>query len=208
MGHHSEAFIGIDTAKLRNAMRLRRQAVRGRCGITAKWTRAEQATRTLIAKLAAKYVKLTFCYEAGPTGYGLQRLIERLGHTCFVVAPLLILDHPEQRFAPEEMPQAERQAGERIGRREQAIREALASWSLAPIVAALMAMRGIDLVAAVTMLAEIGDLSRFENPRRLMAHLSLVSVRLDRRGRQRPRAARADLRPVRNPRLGMVHQLL
>lgn len=72
------------------------------------------------------------------------------------------------------MLQAERQAGERIGRLEQAIREALADWSLAPIVPALMAMRGIDLVAAVTVLAEIGDLSRFENPRQLMAYLGLV----------------------------------
>jgi transposase len=45
---------------------------------------------------------------------------------------------------------------------------------MAPIVPALMAMRGIDLVAAVTVLAEIGDLSRFENPRQLMAYLGLV----------------------------------
>jgi transposase len=33
---------------------------------------------------------LTFCYEAGPTGYGLYRLIKRLGHDCIVVAPSLI----------------------------------------------------------------------------------------------------------------------
>jgi transposase len=44
----------------------------------------------VVAGLAAKYRKLTFCYEAGPTGYGLQRLIESLGHTCIVVAPSLI----------------------------------------------------------------------------------------------------------------------
>src|SRR5262247_4122363 len=69
---------------------------------------------------------------------------------------------------------SERQAGERIGRLDQAIREALDGWSLAPIVPALMAMRGIDLVAAVTVLAEIGDLSRFESPRQLMAYLGLV----------------------------------
>ena len=41
-------------------------------------------------KLAAKYLRLTFCYEAGPTGYGLHRLIESLGHACVVVAPSLI----------------------------------------------------------------------------------------------------------------------
>lgn len=38
----------------------------------------ETATRKMVASLAAKYRKLTFCYEAGPTGYGLQRLIESL----------------------------------------------------------------------------------------------------------------------------------
>jgi transposase len=37
-----------------------------------------------------------------------------------------------------------------------------------------MAMRGIDLVAAVTILAEIGDLSRFHNPRQVMAYVGLV----------------------------------
>ena len=35
-------------------------------------------------------------------------------------------------------------------------------------------MRGIDLIAAVAILAEIGDLSRFQNPRELMGYLGLV----------------------------------
>jgi transposase len=50
----------------------------------------EAAMRKLVAKLAAKYSHLTFCYEAGPTGYGLYRLIKSLGHECIVVAPSLI----------------------------------------------------------------------------------------------------------------------
>lgn len=41
-------------------------------------------------KLAGKYGRLTVCYEAGPTGYGLYRQIESLGHACLVVAPSLI----------------------------------------------------------------------------------------------------------------------
>jgi transposase len=259
VGHHSEAFIGIDTAKLRNAVAIAETGRRGEVRYLGEVDTSEAATRKLVVGLAARYRKLTFCYEAGPTGYGLQRLIERLGHTCIVAAPSLIpkragdrvktnrrdaeglarllrageltpvwvpdgrheamreltrareaalvdltrkrqqvssmllrlgrhypgikwnarhrswlanlrLDYPEQRFALEEMLQAERQAGERIGRLEQAIRETLADWTLAPIVPALMAMRGLDLVAAVTLLAEIGDLSRFENPRQLMAY--------------------------------------
>ena len=67
-----------------------------------------------------------------------------------------------------------RQEGERVERLEQAIREAVPEWSLAEVVTALQAMRGIDLIAAVTILAEIGDLSRFQNPRELMGYLGLV----------------------------------
>lgn len=73
-----------------------------------------------------------------------------------------------------QMLQAEHQAGERVQPIEQAIREAVPDWSLAAIVPAPMAMRGIDLVAAVTILAEIGDLARFASPRELMAYLGLV----------------------------------
>ncbi len=35
-------------------------------------------------------LRLRFCYEVGPTGYGLKRLIEDMGHACAVIAPSLI----------------------------------------------------------------------------------------------------------------------
>jgi hypothetical protein len=47
-----------------------------------------------------------------------------------------------------------RQESERVERLEKAIREAVPEWSLAVVVAALQAMRGIDLIAAVGVLAE------------------------------------------------------
>ena len=50
----------------------------------------------------------------------------------------------------------------------------LPDWTLAPVVAALQTMRGIALVNAATLIAELGDLSRFTNPRQLMAYLGLV----------------------------------
>jgi transposase len=52
------------------------------------------ATRKLVAKVAGRYDKLMFCYEAGPTGYGLFRLIKSLDHECVVVAPSLIPKKP------------------------------------------------------------------------------------------------------------------
>ena len=84
------------------------------------------------------------------------------------------LAHLEQRIALEEMLHAVRQAGDRIARLEQAIRAAVPDWSLAPSVTALMALRGIEFIAATTLLAEIGDLTRFRSPRELMAWLGMV----------------------------------
>jgi transposase len=45
---------------------------------------------------------------------------------------------------------------------------------LAPVVEALVALRGIDKLAATVILAELGDISRFDSPRQLMAYLGLV----------------------------------
>ncbi len=49
-------------------------------------------------------------------------------------------------------------------------------WTPAPVVATLQTMRGIALVNAATLIAEPGDLSRFGNPRQLMAYLGLGAV--------------------------------
>jgi Transposase and inactivated derivatives len=264
MAHHSEAFVALDTAKLRNAVAIADAGRYGETRYLGEIDNTEAATCKLVAQLASKYDRLTFCYEAGPTGYGLYRLIKSLGHDCIVAAPSLIpskpgdrvktnrrdavnlakllrageltavwvpdqrheamrdlvrargaavkdyrtkrqnvsslllrlglhypgkktwgrahmnwltglkLEHREQRIAFEEMLLAVRQVKERIERLEQAMREAVEDWSLAPVVAALQAMRGIDTVGAVAFLAELGDLSRFENPRQLMAYLGLT----------------------------------
>jgi transposase len=50
----------------------------------------------------------------------------------------------------------------------------LPDWSLAPVVLALQALRGMALVGAATLVAELGDITRFANPRQLMAYLGLV----------------------------------
>jgi len=63
----------------------------------------------------------------------------------------------------------------RRDRLEAQIEAALPEWSLAPVVQALQALQGIRLVTAATLVAEIGDITRFTNPRQLMANLGLVS---------------------------------
>lgn len=59
-------------------------------------------------------------------------------------------------------------------RLEAALREAVGSWRFYPAVLALQAMRGIQFVTAVGLLSEMGDLSRFEHPRQLMAWLGVT----------------------------------
>ena len=44
----------------------------------------------MVARLGRDRRRLSFCYEAGPCGYGLHRLLIGLGHDCIVVAPSLI----------------------------------------------------------------------------------------------------------------------
>jgi transposase len=265
VSNHSEAFVALDTSKLRNAVAIADGGRDSEVRYLGEIETCDAATAKLVRKLAAKYQRLTFCYEAGPTGYGLHRQITSLGHACIVVAPSLIpkrrgdkvktnrrdamslakllrageltpvwvpdsrheamrdltrardsavmdlrskrqqvsafllrqgrpypearktwtkahmgwlasqrFEHVEQRLVFEEMMLAIRQAQERLERLQQAIRLAVPDWSLAEVVTALMAMRGIDLISAVTFLAEIGDLSRFRTPSELMAYLGLV----------------------------------
>ena len=97
MGHRSGAFVGIDTSKLRNAVAVAEEGRGGDLRYLGEIDTTEAATRKLVTKLAAKYSQLTFCYEAGPTGYGLHRLIGKLGHDCIVAAPSLISRKPGVR---------------------------------------------------------------------------------------------------------------
>jgi transposase len=82
--------------------------------------------------------------------------------------------HPAQQVVLQEMVLAERHARERLGRIEAAIAELLPGWSLAPVVEALQALRGIRLVTAATIMVEAGDLGRFETARQFMGYLGLV----------------------------------
>src|SRR5215218_5781743 len=97
MAGSREAFVGIDAAKLRNAVAVADEGRDGEIRYLGEFDAAPESMRRLVARLAAKYDRLHFCYEAGPTGYGLYRLIVSLGHSCTVVAPSLIPRKPSDR---------------------------------------------------------------------------------------------------------------
>jgi transposase len=70
MGHHSEAFIGIDTAKLHNALAIAEAGRRGEVRYLGEVDASEVTTRKLVTKLAGRYRRLMFCYEAGRRATG------------------------------------------------------------------------------------------------------------------------------------------
>jgi transposase len=63
---------------------------------------------------------------------------------------------------------------ERLQRLEQERQDHVKSWRLNPVVEALQAWRGVQFIVAVTTVAALGDLPRFENPRQLMKYLGLI----------------------------------
>jgi transposase len=208
--------------------------------------------------------QLSFCYEAGPCGYGIHRQLTDLGWDCQVVAPSLIPRKAGDRVktdrrdslllarlhrageltavwvpdeaqealrdltrAREDMKHLQRQAKQRLSafllrhsqsydgkshwtqahyrwleglkfsqpvqqivfqeyvdtvkllsQRVAALDEQLKSAAAAaawwPVIEALMALRGVSLLTATTIVAEIGDLHRFASAPQLMAYLGLV----------------------------------
>ena len=82
--------------------------------------------------------------------------------------------HPAQQVVPQEQLDAVGEAERRRDRLGEQIRALVPTWSLAPVVTALQAMRGVAFLSAVVLAAEVGDFRRFANPRQLMAWLGLV----------------------------------
>jgi transposase len=83
-------------------------------------------------------------------------------------------DHPAQQIVLQDYIDAVTDAERRVDRLTLQITEHLPNWSMAPVATAIQAMRGVALINAVTIVAEVGDFSRFGNPRQLMAYLGLV----------------------------------
>src|SRR6516165_4070618 len=86
----------------------------------------------------------------------------------------LRFEHAVHHLVLEDCITAVEAATVRRDRLEAHIEAVLPDWSLAPVVRALQALRGLALVGAATLAAELGDITRFTKPRQLMAYLGLV----------------------------------
>ncbi len=257
-------FVGLDVHKATVCVAVAESGRDGEVRQIGVFENRPEVLSRMVTRLGKNGRRLSFCYEAGPCGYGLQRLLTAAGHECVVVAPSLIpikagdrvktdrrdatmlaklhrageltaiwvpdhaheamrdlvraratavgmlskarqhlqgfllrhervyqgprawtlayrrwlttvrFEHPAQQIVLQDYIHAAQDAETRRDRLTDQIEELLPSWSMAPVVAALQAMRGVALVAAVTVVAEVGDFRRFINPRQLMAYLGLV----------------------------------
>ena len=261
---NSITYVGLDVHKATVSVAVAESGRGGEIRQLGVFENRPEVLSKLAARLSNRDCRVSFCYEAGPCGYGLQRLLTSYGHDCVVVAPSLIpmkagdrvktdrrdalmlaklhrageltpiwvpdagheamrdlvrarataarvlskarqhlqsfllrhdriyrglrawtlayqrwlttvrFDHPAQQIVLQDYIYAVHDAEARRDRLTHQINELLPSWSMAPVAIALQAMRGVALVVAVTVVAEVGDFRRFANPRQLMAYLGLV----------------------------------
>jgi transposase len=257
-------FVGLDVHKATVCVAVAESGRDGEVRQVGVFENRPDVLNKMVARLDKNGRRLSFCFEAGPCGYGLQRLLTGAGHECVVIAPSLIpikagdrvktdrrdammlaklhrageltaiwvpdhaheamrdlvraratavrilgkarqhlqgfllrhervysgprawtlayrrwlttvrFEHPAQQIVLQDYIHAVQDAETRRDRLTSQIEELLPNWSMAPVVAALQAMRGVAFVAAVTVVSEVGDFRRFINPRQLMAYLGLV----------------------------------
>lgn len=86
----------------------------------------------------------------------------------------LVLPHPCQQIVLQEHLQIIIERQGRLERLDNELIHQVKSWRYYPVIKAMQAMRGVRLRVAVGVIAELGDLTRFDHPRKLMAYLGLV----------------------------------
>jgi transposase len=81
---------------------------------------------------------------------------------------------PAQQIVFQESLHAVDEQVDRLGRLEQELLERAPTWRLFPLVESLQALRGVQWIVALTVVAELGDITRFDNPRQLAAFVGLI----------------------------------
>jgi transposase len=73
MPQKSRVFVDLNTSKLKISVALAEEGRQGEVRLLGEIDNTPEAIRRLVSKLASRHCELLFCYEAGPTGYGLHR---------------------------------------------------------------------------------------------------------------------------------------
>ena len=86
----------------------------------------------------------------------------------------IVLPHPAQQIVLQEYLQTVNERIARLSRLDNELQHQVVHWRYYPVVKAIQAMRGVALLVAVGVIAELGDLTRFDHPRKLMSYLGVV----------------------------------
>lgn len=135
---------------LRDLSRAREDAVRARL-------KARQQLKALLLRHGHRYTGRSSWTQAH------ERYLARVS-----------FEQPAQDITFAEYRAAAHDAHERVERLTESLRAQLEHWRMRPVVEALMSLRGVDLVTAMTLVAEIGDFARFARARELMGFLGLI----------------------------------
>lgn len=256
-------YVGLDVHKETIAVSVS-EAQGGEVRYLGEIANTPEAIDKLVKQLRKGSADLSFCYEAGPCGYGIHRQLSDLGWDCQVVAPSLIpkkagdrvktdrrdslmlarlhrageltavwvpdgaqealrdltraredmkhlqrqakqrllafllrhgkrydgksnwtqahyrwleavkFDHPVQQIVFQEYVDTVKAMTKRVEALDKQIESAAAESVFWPVIEGLMALRGVNLLTATTIVAEIGDLRRFASAPQLMAYLGVV----------------------------------
>lgn len=266
MKNSSIVFIGMDTHKESTDVSYALEGRGNQPQHLGKIPTRKQAMTKLVRQFQSKYpgATLHFCYEAGPCGYWMYRLLSSLGVICYVVAPSLIpkkpgdrvktdkrdslkltqllksgdlnpiyvpavedeairdlsrareaamhdlndaryrlkalllrnhiqykgkadwgskhlrwltaivLPDPAQQFVLQELIQTISERNSRLERLDNELQYRVKQWRYYPVVKAIQALRGVRLLVAVGVIAELGDLTRFDQATKLMSYVGLT----------------------------------
>src|ERR1700732_5438494 len=84
-------YVGLDVHKESIVVAVASGGLRGEVREYGRIANTPTALDRLLRKLGGDGVKLRFCYEAVPCGYGIQRHVSATGHDCVARAPSLII---------------------------------------------------------------------------------------------------------------------
>jgi len=256
-------YVGLDVHKETIAVSVA-EAHCGEVRYLGEIANTPEAIEKLVKQLRKGGANLSFCYEAGPCGYGIHRQLTDLGWDCQVVAPSLIpkkagdrvktdrrdslmlarlhrageltavwvpdgaqealrdltraredmkhlqrqakqrllafllrhgkrydgksnwtqahyrwlevvkFDHPVQQIVFQEYVDTVKAMTKRVAAFDKQIESAATESVFWPVIEGLMSLRGVNLLTATTIVAEIGDLRRFASAPQLMAYLGVV----------------------------------
>jgi transposase len=109
----------------------------------------------------------------------LRQDIRYVGRATWNAAPLrwlseVVCPTAAQQIIFQEYVRAVSEQQERLQRLERELHDAVKGWRLDPVVEAIQALRGVELTGAIILMTELGDLTRFDTPRKLMSYLGLT----------------------------------